>query len=219
VLLGAFDGLTQDLIRSGLGVAAVVTPVENPTLVQIRQDLFQWGGQILAGLAAFLVVLLLAGVVRRLARRAMAREHVRADVAVVAARAIYVALIALGVFLFVTIALGNAAVGLTGVLVAVFVTSLGLQDLFKNYVSGFYVVMERTVKVGDLIESGGYRGVVTDIAMRVTYLQAEDGSRIIVPNSELFTKPLSVSVAPPGWGSAREGAQDDTGKGLKAVSR
>jgi small-conductance mechanosensitive channel len=220
VLLGAFDGLTQDLSLSRLGPAvAAVTPVENPTLVQFRHDLFQWGGQILAGLAAFLVVLLLAGFIRRLASRAMARENVRADVAVLAARAIYVSLIALGVFLFVTIALGNAAVGLTGVLVAVFVTSLGLQDLFKNYVSGFYVVMERTLKVGDLIETGGYRGVVTDVAMRVTYLQAEDGSRIIVPNSELFTKPLSVSVAPPGWGSASEGAQDDAGEGLKAVSR
>lgn len=219
MLLGAFDGLIQELSLSRLGaaVAGVTTP-ENQTLVQFRNDLFQWGGQILAGLVAFLAVLLLAGLIRRLATRAMAREHVRADVALVTARAIYVGLIALGAFLFVTIALGNAAVGLTGVLVAVFVTSLGLQDLFKNYVSGFYVVMERTVKVGDLIETSGYRGVVTDVAMRVTYLQAEDGSRIIVPNSELFTKPLSVSVAPPGWGSAREGAQDDAGKGLKAVS-
>ena len=107
----------------------------------------------------------------RLAHQYKARTNW--DVALVTARAIYVGLIALGVFLFVTIALGNAAVGLTGVLVAVFVTSLGLQDLFKNYVSGFYVVMERTVKVGDLVETGGYRGVVTDVAMRVTYLQAE----------------------------------------------
>ena len=148
----------------------------------------------------------------------MARENVRADVADLAARVIYVGLIALGVFLFVTIALGNAAVGLTGVLVAVFVTSLGLQDLFKNYVSGFYVLMERTVKVGDYIETGGYKGVVTDVAMRVTYLQGEEGARIVVPNSELFTKTLSVLPLPPGWGSAGEGTQDDSGKGLETVS-
>jgi small conductance mechanosensitive channel len=181
--------------------------------------LVQWGLQIVEGLIAFLVVLLLARFVRRLAARVMARENVRTDTAILAARVIYVALIALGVFLFVTIALGNAAVGLTGVLVAVFVTSLGLQDLFKNYVSGFYIAMERNFKVGDLVESGGYRGVVADIAMRVTYLQAEDGTRIVVPNSELFTKTLSVSATvPEGWGSAREGAQDDADKDLKAVS-
>jgi small-conductance mechanosensitive channel len=184
-----------------------------------KAELFHWGAQILGGLVAFLVVLLIARLVRSLASRAMARENVRADVADLAARVIYLGLIALGVFLFVTIALGNAAVGLTGVLVAVFVTSLGLQDLFKNYVSGFYVLMERTVKVGDFIETGGYKGVVTDVGMRVTYLQGEDGARIIVPNSELFTKTLAVSPVPPNWGSAGKSAQDDPGKGLETVPR
>jgi small conductance mechanosensitive channel len=192
-----------------------VLPVPDSTT---KTELFRWGAQILGGLVAFLVVLVIARLVRGLASRAMARENVRADVANLAARVIYVGLIALGVFLFVTIALGNAAVGLTGVLVAVFVTSLGLQDLFKNYVSGFYVLMERTVKVGDYIETGGYKGVVTDVAMRVTYMQGEDGARIVVPNSELFTKTLSVLPLPPGWGSAGKGAQDDPGKGLETVS-
>lgn len=188
------------------------------TREQVVGFLVQWGLQILEGLLVFLFVLLLARFVRRFAASVMARENIRTDTAVLAARVIYLALIAVGVFLFVTIALGNAAVGLTGVLVAVFVTSLGLQDLFKNYVSGFYVAAERNFKVGDLVETGGYRGVVTDIAMRVTYLQAEDGTRIVVPNSELFTKTLSVSpTVPEGWGSAREGAEDDPGKDLKAV--
>jgi small conductance mechanosensitive channel len=177
------------------------------------------GINVLEGLIAFLVVLVLAHFVRRLASRVMARENVRTDIAVLAARAIYVGLVALGVFLFVTIALGNAAVGLTGILVAVFVTSLGLQDLFKNYVSGFYIGMERTVKIGDLLESGGYRGVVTEVAMRVTYMRGEDGQRIVVPNSKLFTETLSVSKAPEDWGSAAKGAQHDASEGLEPVHR
>jgi small conductance mechanosensitive channel len=164
-------------------------------------------------------MLFLAHFVRRLASRVMARENVRTDTAVLVARVLYVALVALGVFLFVTIALGNAAVGLTGILVAVFVTSLGLQDLFKNYVSGFYVGMERMVKAGDLVETGGFRGVVTEVAMRVTYMTGEKGERIVVPNSKLFTEIVSVSKAPPGWGSAGEGAQDDPSKGLESVRR
>jgi small conductance mechanosensitive channel len=194
------------------------------TILGLReQDVLAWllerGLNILWALIAFLVMLLLAHFVRRLASRVMARENVRTDIAVLVARAIYVSLVALGVFLFVTIALGNAAVGLTGILVAVFVTSLGLQDLFKNYVSGFYIGMERTVKVGDLLESGGYRGVVTEVAMRVTYMNGEEGQRIVVPNSKLFTETLSVSTAPPDWGSARKGAQDDPSEGLETVHR
>jgi small-conductance mechanosensitive channel len=177
----------------------------------------QWGAQVVEGLVAFLVVLLFGRFVRRLLSRLMARENVRTDTAALASRAIYLAFIGVGVFLFVTIALGNAAVGLTGILVAVFVTSLGLQDLFKNYVSGFYVGMERLVKVGDLLETGGYRGVVTEVALRVTYMRGEDGQRIVIPNSKLFTETLSVAPAPPDWGSAGEGAQDDASKGLETV--
>jgi len=194
------------------------------TILGLReQDVLAWlldrGLNILEGLVAFLVVLLLAQFIRRFASRVMARENVRTDIAVLVARAIYVSLIALGVFLFVTIALGNAAVGLTGILVAVIVTSLGLQDLFKNYVSGFYVGIERTVKVGDLLETGGYRGVVTEVAMRVTYMRGEEGQRIVVPNSKLFTETLSVSTAPEDWGSAREGTKNDASEGLETVHR
>ena len=179
--------------------------------------LLQWGAQVLEGLVAFLVMLFLAHFVRRTANRIMARENVRTDTAVLVARGLYVTLVALGVFLFVTIALGNAAVGLTGILVAVFVTSLGLQDLFKNYVSGFYVGMERMVKPGDLLETGGYKGVVTEVAMRVTYMVGENGERIVVPNSKLFTETVTVSKPPQGWGSAGEGAKDDASKGLESV--
>jgi small-conductance mechanosensitive channel len=179
--------------------------------------LLQWGAQVLEGLVAFLVMLFLAHFVRRTANRIMARENVRTDTAVLVARGLYVTLVALGVFLFVTIALGNAAVGLTGILVAVFVTSLGLQDLFKNYVSGFYVGMERMVKPGDLLETGGYKGVVTEVAMRVTYMVGENGERIVVPNSKLFTETVTVSKPPRGWGSAGEGAKDDASKGLESV--
>jgi len=198
--------------------------VVQSTILGLReQDVLAWlldrGLNVLEGLVAFLVVLVLAHFVRRLASRVMARENVRTDVAVLVARAIYVGLVALGVFLFVTIALGNAAVGLTGILVAVFVTSLGLQDLFKNYVSGFYIGMERTVKIGDLLESGGYKGVVTEVAMRVTYMRGEEGQRIVVPNSKLFTETLSVSKAPDGWGSAGKGALDDASEGLESVRR
>ena len=168
----------------------------------ISAFLVTWGLQVLGGLLAFGAVFVAARFVRRFATQEMARQKVRTDAAVLAARVIYVALIALGVFLFITISLGNAAVGFTGVLFAAFITSLGLQDLFKNYVSGFYVAMERNFKLGDQIECGGYRGVVTEIAMRVTYLRAEDGTRIVVPNSLLFTNTVSIATTAEGGGPA-----------------
>jgi small conductance mechanosensitive channel len=157
--------------------------------------------RVAGGLLLFAVIWLVARAIQRVLDRALARRSVRADAALLAGRVLYAGMVGLGVFLFVAVALGNALVGVAGVLLAAAVTSLGLQDLFRNYVSGFYILTEGNVRIGDLIETGGYRGVVTEVQMRVTYLRGAAGEVIVVPNSELFTKTLVVSTVPPGWGS------------------
>ncbi len=178
----------------------------------------RFGLQLIGGVVAFLLMWMLARLLRSLATRAMARRGLRTDAALIASRLIYGGLLALGAFFFISAVLGNATVGLTGFLVAAFTTSLGLQDLFKNYVSGFYVLMEKNVRVGDLVETGGYRGVVTDIRMRVTYLSGDHGESIVVPNSELFMKTLVVSPPPPNWGASRpERAEHDADESVEIV--
>src|SRR5262249_7623013 len=151
---------------------------------------------LVAGAAVFVVFWLLARFVRNLVSRGLARRSMHGEATLLATRAVYVCVISMGGFMFVTITLGSALVGVTGVLIAAVVTSLGLQDLVKNYISGFYVLMEKNIRAGDLIESGGYRGVVTEIRMRVTYLRGVHGDMIVVPNGELFNKPLTISTAP-----------------------
>jgi len=174
---------------------------------------------VVAGAAVFVLFWLLARFIRNLVSRALARRSMHGEATLLATRAVYVGVIGMGAFMFVTISLGSALVGVTGVLVAAVVTSLGLQDLVRNYISGFYVLMEKNVRVGDLVESGGYRGVVTEIRMRVTYLRGEHGDMIVVPNGELFNKTLVVSEAPPGWGSRAEGAGHDPNQGVEVVAR
>jgi len=154
---------------------------------------------VVEGIVVFVLFLLAARLLRNVIGRALVRRHLRADAVLVATRAVYVGLIGVGAFMFVAVALGSGLVGVTGVLIAAVVTSLGLQDLVKNYVSGFYVLMEKNVRAGDLVESGGYRGLVTDIRMRVTYLRGQRGEVIVVPNGELFNRTLVVSQAPPDW--------------------
>jgi small-conductance mechanosensitive channel len=174
---------------------------------------------VIEGFLVFLVILLAARLLRNLVEKALARRHVRTDAALLLSRAIFGGLVALGAFMWLALALGNALVGLTGFLVAAVLTSFGFQDLLKSYVSGFYVLMEKNVRVGDLVESGGYRGVVTDVRMRVTYLRGAGGEMIVVPNSELFTKTLVVSTVPPDWGSGVEGAQNHPDKRVEVVAR
>lgn len=175
--------------------------------------------RLIAAAAVFLAFLLLARVLRRVIGALLARRSVRSDAALLATRAVYLGVIGLGLMMFAAIALGNVSVGVVGVLIAAALTSLGLQDLIKSYVSGFYVLMEKNVRVGDLVENGGYMGVVTDVQMRVTHMRGAHGEMIVVPNSELFTRTLMVSEAPHNWGSGTEGAEHDSDQGVEGVAR
>ena len=174
---------------------------------------------LISGAIVFLVFFLVARVVRRLIGVFMARRSVRSDAALLVTRAVYLGVIALGVMMFVAVALREVSVAVVGVILAAAVTSFGLQDLVKSYVAGFIVLMEKNVRVGDLVENGGYTGVVTEVQMRVTHMRGANGEMIVVPNSELFTKTLMVSEAPPNWGSGAEGAQHDSGQGVEVAAR
>jgi len=75
------------------------------------------------------------------------------------------------------------------------VASFGVQDLLKDYVSGYYVLFERNFRIGDRISLEGVgSGTVTDVKLRVTLLQTDSGDLVVVPNSELFGKPVTVHV-------------------------
>lgn len=58
----------------------------------------------------------------------------------------------------------------------------GLQKIASNYVSGFIILLDRSVKVGDLVEVAGFRGRVTAINTRYTVVRNNDGVECIVPN-------------------------------------
>jgi small conductance mechanosensitive channel len=178
-------------------------------------DLLRVGEDVLQGLVFLVALWVVARVLRRVVRRGLAGKKVRADVALLTERVLYVGLIGLGLFMFVALAIGQAGTALAGVLLAAFITSLGLQDLFKNYVAGFYVLMERNVLPGREIRTGAYTGVVEEVRLRTTYLRTESGETIVVPNSNLFND--TVAVAPDeDQPESVERSQDHPGKGVEA---
>ncbi len=63
---------------------------------------------------------------------------------------------------------------------------LGLQNIAKNFSSGFVLVFERPIQVGDLIEVGKFKGTVERIGARSTYIRTLDYVSIIVPNSRFL---------------------------------
>ena len=63
---------------------------------------------------------------------------------------------------------------------------LGLQDTFKDLVSGIVILIERTVSAGDIVEINGVVGKVADVGLRTTRVMTRDDIMILVPNQKLI---------------------------------
>lgn len=70
---------------------------------------------------------------------------------------------------------------------------LGLQRLAANYVSGFVILAERSVRIGDMVRVDGFEGRITDITTRYTVIRALNGRESIVPNEMLMTSRVENS--------------------------
>lgn len=64
---------------------------------------------------------------------------------------------------------------------------LGLQKIASNYVSGFVILLDRSLTIGDMITVDKYSGKVTQINTRYTVIQSLDGVESIVPNEMLVS--------------------------------
>jgi small-conductance mechanosensitive channel len=64
---------------------------------------------------------------------------------------------------------------------------LGMQKIAANYVSGFIILLDRSIEPGRLIRVGTWRGTVVDIRTRYTVLRGLDGIDSIVPNEMLVS--------------------------------
>jgi small-conductance mechanosensitive channel len=63
----------------------------------------------------------------------------------------------------------------------------GLQKIASNYVSGFIILLDRSIRLGDLVTIDGRHGVVLGIKSRYTVIKGLDGTEAIIPNDSLIT--------------------------------
>lgn len=74
----------------------------------------------------------------------------------------------------------------------------GLQKLAANYVSGFVILAERSVRIGDTVRVDGFEGRITDITGRYTVIRSGVGRESIVPNEMMMTQRVeNLSLADP----------------------
>jgi small-conductance mechanosensitive channel len=100
--------------------------------------------------------------------------------------------VAKAVLTVVAILASLALVGIDMTALSVFTGALGvglgfgLQKIASNYVSGFIILLDRSIRIGNIIQVGSDSGEVTQITTRYTVLKHPAGSEFIVPNETLI---------------------------------
>jgi small-conductance mechanosensitive channel len=74
------------------------------------------------------------------------------------------------------------AAGVVGVAVG-----FGAQSLVKDYFSGFFLLLENQIRLGDVVEAGGKSGMVEEITLRYVRMRNYDGHVHFVPNGSIST--------------------------------
>jgi small-conductance mechanosensitive channel len=152
-------------------------------------------GAIVAGLVLMVTLWISAAIETKLLKGATGQQLSWRKAASNVVRALLVfvglllALSAVGIDLTALSVLGGAiGVGL----------GLGLQKLAANYVSGFVILAERALRIGDTVKVDGFEGRITDITTRYTVMRALNGRESIVPNEMMITQRVeSATLADP----------------------
>ena len=62
----------------------------------------------------------------------------------------------------------------------------GAQNIINNFISGWILMWERPIRIGDFLEVGNAKGVVETINTRSTRIRRNDGVQMLIPNSQLL---------------------------------
>jgi len=150
-----------------------------------------WAPRIGGAIVIFLIFLVLAKLIKRIIIKITEKIDLDNNLLLLLARASSITLIIFGLItglgtLGIDISAIVAGLGLTG-----FALGFALRDIISNLLSGVLILLYRPFKVGNRIAISGYEGIIIAIDLRYTELDA-DGKKILIPNSKLFTDPITV---------------------------
>jgi len=101
-----------------------------------------------------------------------------------------------GLLVFMSVVIALPLVGIDSTFLSVLGGALGvglgfaLQKIASNYVSGFIILMDRSIRMGDVITVDGRQGTVIRLEARCIALSATDGTVFIVPNETFMTQTI-----------------------------
>lgn len=144
---------------------------------------------IIAGMIVIIIAFAVAGLAKRLVLNKVSAHISNEDnesIMVLIGRATYVMVLSVGL----AIGLKFWGIDVDALLAAFgFGIAFAMRDIMINFIAGILILVAHHFGIGDFIEIGGsIRGKVEDIQGRATVLKGLDGTKIIVPNKDIFNK-------------------------------
>jgi small-conductance mechanosensitive channel len=149
-------------------------------------------GKVLTAIAILMVGYWLARMLARFAeRQAITRLQVDPNVAnIIRQWALAVLFLLLVIATLMSVKIPITAFAFLGGALAIGV-GFGTQNLLKNVISGLLLLMERPLRVGDVIEVDSIKGMVTTIGLRSSTIRDVNGVETLIPNSNLLERNLT----------------------------
>ena len=143
---------------------------------------------VIQALLTVLVTLIIAlWVSRILENKLMRTEQIDMNLRVVLSTLVRISLSLLAILMALS------AVGMDITLLSVFGGALGvglgigLQKIASNYVSGFIILLDKSLHLGDMITVAPHHGIVSELRARYMVLRKSDGTEVVIPNETLIT--------------------------------
>ena len=144
-----------------------------------------WGDVVLVPAVAIVGLLFAGWLVRFVSRRLVARGT-DADLVQLVRRILYIAIFAaLAMTILDLIRVPLTAFAFVSGAIAIGV-GFGAQNIINNFISGWILMWERPIRIGDFLEVDGTTGTVEAINTRSTRIRRVDGVHLLVPNSKLL---------------------------------
>ncbi len=136
-----------------------------------------------------LIVLLALGLARTFMRiivRRLAESRLDINMRILLGRISAILVLILAFFWILSLWEPALTVPVTVVGIITVAISIAIQDIVKDLVAGFYILIEHPFRIGDQISTANYTGRVEDVQLRATKLRIVSGEEVTIPNSLVF---------------------------------
>ncbi|MDQ0106508.1 small-conductance mechanosensitive channel [Chitinophaga terrae (ex Kim and Jung 2007)] len=147
---------------------------------------------LVVAILVFIFFLFIARFIRKITYSFSNRLSEAPAISNLVASIVYLIFLLIGVFIALNVLRLDKAV--TSLLAGAGIIGLALgfafQDLTANFISGIFITFKKPFEVGHVIETNGFTGTVSEIELRSTTMVTDDGLHVIIPNKDVFQKPI-----------------------------